>query len=165
VRRFELFDADAVTWAAFANFRPHFGGRKNRSSPAQKAGIRYEYKAQDYLEALYPVHYVRSPWLMFRLKGEPIPRFCQPDGIIVEPERSRIIIVEIKLRHCAEAYTQVTGIYAPVLRKIFPPPWGFRFVELTRWYDPAVSFPAPIQKLSDISLVPGGRFGVHIWNP
>lgn len=164
MRRFFCFEAWQVEWAAVAATIPHFGARKNRPTQAQKAGLRYERKAQDYLQSLYPDSYVASPWLVFRLRQEPCLRWCQPDGVIVDPSASTITIVEIKLRHMAEAYTQVNGIYLPVLRKIFPG-WHFRQVEVTRWYDPAANFPVPVQLLSGIDVASRSRFGVHIWNP
>lgn len=127
------------------------------------AGIRYERKAQAYLQELYPDTYVASPWLMFRMAYEPLLRWCQPDGLLFDIERGEITIVEIKLRHMKEAYTQITGIYHPVLRSIFPIPWTFRHLEVTRFYDPAVPFPARIQLVSDPMLTPKSVFGVHIY--
>jgi hypothetical protein len=163
MRRFTTFDAEAVDWAAFAANAPHFGGRKNRSSPAQKAGLRYERKAQVYLEEMYPNNYVASPWIVFRLRHEPMVRWCQPDGLVVDPQESKLTIIEIKLRHMAEAYTQMTGIYDPVIRKIFPPNWRIRHCEVVRYYDPDSLFPVPVQLVTDPLMTPAGRFAVHIW--
>lgn len=162
MRKFCIFEADQVLWAGLLREPPHFGGRKNRSTYAQRLGIRYEHKAQEHLLELFPDGYVASPWIAFRLKGEPMLRFCQPDGIIVDPWQGRVTIVEIKLRHMPEAYTQITGIYHPVLSHLFPG-WDIRHVEMTRWYDPHIHFPVPVQLISDLTLVPRGRFGVHIW--
>lgn len=162
MRNFLVFEPNQVEWAAISRNAPHFG-RKNYGSRAMRAGIKYERRAQGYLNELYPDTYVESPWLMFRLRREPMLRWCQPDGMVVDIERGILLIVEIKLRHCAEAYTQINGIYHPVLHKIFPG-FAFRQVEVTRWYDPATHFPVPVQLVSSLSLVPSGRFGVHIWN-
>lgn len=162
MRAFFTFEPEQVAWAGILAQPPHFGARKNHSSPAQKLGIRYERRAQEHLLSLYPDNYVPSPWIAFRLKGEPMLRFCQPDGFIVDIPDKRITIVEIKLRHMVEAYTQIVGIYDPVLRNIFPG-WDVRHVEMTRWYDPHTAFPVPVQLLSCIDLAPNGRFGVHIW--
>lgn len=162
MRRFTTFEPSFVDWAGFAEYAPHFGGRKNRTSQAQKAGLRYERKAQGYMLELHPDQYVASPWIVFRLKGEPLLRWCQPDGILVDIAQARLTIVEIKLRHMVEAYVQVTGIYEPVLRKLFPG-WQFRHLEVTRFYDPDTHFPVPVQLVSTPELTPHGRFGVHIW--
>jgi hypothetical protein len=164
MRRFFCFESWQVEWAALASSTPRFGAKKNHSTEAQKAGIRYERRAQEYLMELYPDTYVASPWLVFRLQREPTMRWCQPDGFIVDVERGVLTIVEIKLRHMVEAYTQVTGIYHPVLKKIFPR-FSFRHVEVTRWYDPATDFPVPVQLLSGIDLASSSRFGVHVWKP
>lgn len=161
-RRFHVFEAEQVQWAGLLSRPPHFGLKKNYPSAAQKLGIRYENKAQAYLEELYPDSYVRSPWIAFRLRGEPMLRYCQPDGLVVDLLDQRVTIIEIKLRHMQEAYTQITGIYHPVLQYLFPQ-WKFRHVEVTRYYDPVVYFPVPVQLLSNIDLAPHGRFGVHIW--
>lgn len=164
MRRFITFEPSAVEWAGFMTRPPHFGGTKNHSSPAQRAGLKYERKAQDYLGELYPDHQVPSPWLAFRLKHEPLLRFCQPDTLLVEPELSRVTIIEIKLRHCREAFTQLSGIYDPVVRRLFPR-WDIRWVELCKWYDPGIPFPVQPVLLSDISLAPRFGVGVHIWKP
>jgi len=165
VRHLNVFDFNQVSWAALAQAAPHFGGRKNRSSQAQKAGLRYERKAQEYLQELFPDHYVASPWLVFRLVREPYMRWCQPDGILIEPERSFVTIIEIKLRHMPEAYAQINGIYLPVLRRLFAGSgFHFRQLEVVRWYDPSQQFPVPVQLVSTPALTPTGRFGVHIFN-
>lgn len=91
-------------------------------------------------------------------------RYCQPDGLIVEPERSRITITEIKLRHTSDAYVQVTGIYDPVVRRLFPG-WDIRHVEVCRWYDAGIPFPVPPILVSNLDLCPKAGFGVHIWKP
>lgn len=164
MRRFFHFEPGQVEWAALAARAPYFGGRKNRMSDAQRAGIRYERRAQQYLMELFPDTYVPSPWLVFRLRQEPCLRWCQPDGFVLDIERGILIIVEIKLRHMVEAYTQVNGIYMPVLKKIFPN-YSFRQVEVTRWYDASTHFPVPVQLLSGIEMAPASRFGVHLWKP
>lgn len=164
MRNFSLFSLEQVEWAAFMRSPPRFGGRKNRQSRAQRAGVAYERKAQDWLEELYPDTYVRSPWIAFRLKGEPMMRYCQPDGVVIDIVESKLTIIEIKLRHMPEAYQQITGIYEPVLRKILPE-FRVRRVELVQWYDPHTYFPTRVQMISDISLAAHGAFCVHIWNP
>jgi hypothetical protein len=163
VRNFVTFEEGMVDWAGLAVGRPFFGGKKNRSSEAQKAGIRYERRAQEYLTELFPDQYVASPWVAFRLKGEPLIRWCQPDGLIVDIERSRVTVVEIKLRHCIEAYIQLNGIYLPVIRRIFPLPWELRQIEVTRYYDAMTAFPVKAQLVSSVDLVPKHQFGVHIF--
>jgi hypothetical protein len=127
-------------------------------------GLRYERRAQEYLLEVYPDSYVPSPWIAFRLRYEPLLRYCQPDGLLVDIEQGRVTIIEIKYRHMVEAYVQLTGIYDPVVKKLFPG-WDVRHVEMARWYDPGTAFPVPVQLLSCIDLAAKGRFGVHIWNP
>lgn len=161
-RRFSTFLPQHVDWAGFAARAPHFGGPRARGSAKQKAGRRYERRAQEYLEQLFPDDYVASPWLVFRLKQEPFVRWCQPDGIRVDPWARTITIVEIKLSHTPDAYTQINGIYMPVLQHIFHG-WDFRQVEVARWYDPNTHFPVPVQLISHVQLAPRGRFAVHLY--
>lgn len=165
MRHFITFEPQNVEWAGLMRRPPHFGGRKNRSSAAQRAGINYERRCQDeYLSQLYPDTYIPSPWVAFRLKREPLLRYCQPDGLIVDIPRLRVIITEIKLRHCREAYIQLTGIYEPVVRRLFAG-WDVRLVEVCKWYDSGIPFPVQPVMLSDLDLAPYGRLGVHIWKP
>lgn len=164
MRNFHIFHTEQVVWAAIMSGPPYFGGRKNRQTRVQKAGIAYERKAHAYLNALYPDTYVESPWIAFRLKGEPMLRYCQPDGVLIDILERKLTIIEIKLRHMPEAHTQITGIYAPVLHFLFPE-FRVRHVEFCRWYDPHTAFPVSVQLISDIALAPHNKFAVHIWNP
>lgn len=163
VRNFVTFEEGMVDWAGLAVHRPRFGGRRLPTTGAQKAGLAYERRAQGYLCELFPDQYVPSPWVAFRLKGEPLIRYCQPDGLIVDIAQSRVTVVEIKLRHCIEAYIQLNGIYLPVVRKLFPLPWELRQLEVTRYYDAMVGFPVKPQLVSNVELTPRSQFGVHIF--
>lgn len=154
---------ESIVWSGFARNAPPFTGA-SRPTGARKAGLRYEKLAQDHLEERYPYTYLRSPWLVYQTDDSARVRWCQPDGILFDWGRQIITIVEIKLHHTSDAYWQVMDIYLPVLRHAFRGfAWEYRFVEVVRWYDAAVHFPVAPALVPELSNVPRGRFGVHIW--
>jgi hypothetical protein len=138
--------------------------RKKRYTGARLVGVKYEQKAQEYLEGLYPETYVPSPWIRFFAAGEGW-RWCQPDGLIIDPWQGRIIIVEVKYQHTPDAWWQVKQLYMPVLHQIFPPQlWNYEFCEVVKWFDPAVQFPEKVILASEPSKR-SSSFKVHIWKP
>lgn len=93
-------------------------------------------------------------------------RFCQPDGLWIDPIRGRITIIEIKYAHCEDAYFQLRSLYEPVIRKAFAgAPWEFRFIEFVRWYDPSVPFPGPHKLRAKLEAAGEDEVAVHIWRP
>ena len=135
--------------------RKHYTGRRLE-------GIRYERKVHGYLETVFPGKYVQSPWLKFFPAGG-CWRWCQPDGLVIDPRRGRITIVEVKYQHTAAAWWQVKQLYLPVLSLIFPPQlWEYDFCEVVKWYDPATVFPEPVVLAHEVDMV-HPKFKVHIW--
>lgn len=132
--------------------------RKYRGRRAD--GIRYEKRVQAHLATLFPHAYLPSPWLRFRVDGQW--RWCQPDGLIFDLDRGRIICVEIKYSHTEAAWWQVRQLYLPVLRLCFPEThWKFECCEIVRWYDPATFFPEPVELASEVDKL-SSKFRVHI---
>lgn len=126
-------------------------------------GLIYEARACAYLAERFAEHFTRGPWVIFNdVHGRE--RWCQPDGIILDPPSSRVVIVETKLRHCSEAWFQLFDLYRPVVAHMFPD-WGVAGVEVCRWFDPAVLVPAkPRMRENPLDAV-DGEFNVHIWAP
>ena len=91
-------------------------------------------------------------------------RWCQPDGLLFEPEKNRVIVTEFKLRHCSEAWFQLFELYCPVVRFMFPG-WRVAGLEVCRWFDPATPVPAIVRKRENPLDVIDGDFNVHIWAP
>lgn len=137
--------------------------RKKRYSGRRLAGVQYEKKVHAYLEQLYGERYVQSPWLKFFSDGKW--RWCQPDALVIDLPRGRILIIEVKYQHTSDAWWQVRRLYEPVLRIIFPDVlWTYEFCEVVKWYDPAVDFPEKVVLAQEPGM-PHKAFKVHIYRP
>ena len=138
----------------------HNGQRRTK---AQLAGIRYEHHAQDYLTGIYGERYVPGPWISW-LDTSGRERFCQPDGLLFDFMAGRITIIEIKLKHTADAWKQIKRKYEPRVREIFPSPlWTISACEVVHWYDPHTYFPEDVYMVKSIEALATGRFGVHVF--
>lgn len=153
-----------VEWAAFAKHPPQFAVQRRRRG-VKGQGIRYEKAVQKYLAHEFSGWYVRSPWLCYAF-ADGRRHWCQPDGLIVRPDKGVLYVQETKLQHTHKAYFQLQELYYPVLRHLFPHDlWTIRLLEICRWYDPTVPFPGPHRLRPHPYKVMGGEIGVLIWNP
>lgn len=153
-----------IDWASFA-FTPPFPIAEPKRGAKRKGWI-YERRAQRYLLEALGRYYWPSPWLCYRSDGSPRRRWCQPDGICVDPEAGVITVVEIKYSHTIDAYVQIEEKYIPVLRWLFPQKlWKFAALEVVHWYDPKIQFPRQVTMIKHPATVRVGDFGVHIYNP
>jgi hypothetical protein len=128
-------------------------------------GVKYEKQAQEYLQLHLGEKYVPSPWLRYR--NDRGWNWCQPDGLILDVAQLRVVVIEIKYSHTANAWWQVEQLYKPVLRALFKEQgqWRFDACEVVRWYDPLVAFPTNICMCADVAKVPPAEFGLHIYRP
>ena len=153
----------------FLRSRPPFiRRRKPKGRKAQ--GIRYERKVLEFLEASSPLPLYPGPWIEFwdKERGKWTKRWCQPDGLLLDPWEGRAIVVEVKYQHTSDAWWQLRKLYLPVLEMMLPE-YEFFPLEICKWYDPAVSFP------EEVAMTPvpwqsqgfgsSSPFGVHIWKP
>ena len=79
------------------------------------------------------------------------------DGLIVNGQEMRVTVLEIKLRHVAEAWVQLERLYLPVLRAFFQPPWELFPCEVVRYFEPRAHFPvavAPVTSLAEAQAAP-----------
>lgn len=137
--------------------------RHRRYTGRRLQGIRYERAVQEYLGFRYGDSYVASPWIKFFADGKW--RWCQPDGLLVDPLGGRIVIVEVKYQHTADAWWQVRHLYQPVLEFMLPPGlWTYEVCEVVKWYDPAVVFPERVVLANEVDMR-HKDFKVHIWKP
>ncbi len=152
--------AREVQWASFWR-APGFsvGGR---STGRKAAGKRYERLASEMLLEIYPEHYVPHPWLRFQDAGGY--RWCQPDGLLIDVAAGRIVIVEMKLSHTADAWWQLKKLYLPVLRVLLPPRYRIGMLEVCKWHDPTIRWPERAEHLQKVNLDWPGELGIHIWN-
>ena len=155
-----------VKWAAFAEHLPPFALTEAKYG-AKRSGVLYERKVHKYLRRCYGANYISNPWLVFgdsRWNN----RWCQPDGLLFNPERGLITIVECKYQHTARAWWQLFHLYQPVLSKLFETEeglWKFATVEVVKWYDPSVQCPDAVTMTENVHFARPNNFCVHIYRP
>lgn len=91
-------------------------------------------------------------------------QWCQPDGIFVDFDAGKIVIVEVKYQHTLDAWYQLYR-YLTVVRHVFGTIWDYSLCEVVKWYDCALAYPEPIQLLSDLAAAKPNAFHVHILKP
>ena len=140
--------------------------RKMRKTNVQLAGLSYERRAQKYLQAAFPHHYIAGPWFSF-CRGDSLQRdWCQPDGLLIDIVAGLITLIEIKLRHTSDAWWQTRHLYLPVISAFFGTEmWKFNILEIVRWYDPDTQFPERYHLVPQVGILQPDKFGVHIWKP
>jgi hypothetical protein len=174
LNRITCVPAGKVIEAKFATHAPKFA-RPTKQTGNRRVGVLYEKKAQGYLlrklekirgEGNPHISIKASPWIVFRSEGDAQShvRYCQPDCLIFDDWERRLIIVEIKLQHCTEAYNQVRKLYEPVINNMYPN-YGIAAVELVQWHDPHITFPETYYFEPDLFQAQINRFAIHIWNP
>jgi len=118
---------------------PHILRRSKRpQSPSRKRGLSFERRVHSLLDSLYPLNHLPSPWLRYTHRGKTY--WCSPDSLLIFPEKRRIVLIEIKLRHCDMAWLQLRDLYYPLLQSLFAP-YHFQLVEVVRWHDADPRFP------------------------
>lgn len=133
-------------------------------TPAQRRGLRYEDEVLASLAAAAEaahIPFVPHPWLRFQGR-----KLC-PDAILLWPPALSLLLVEIKYRHCAEAYHQLRGLYGPALGAALPS-WRVVPLIICRWHSAHEPLPeryrleaSPISLLRDPSRAKGA-VSVHI---
>jgi hypothetical protein len=150
-----------VSYAALAKQEPAFVTAATKRVRGRRAeGLRYERKAKSALLDRFPAHFIPGPWLCFRCDSGQL-RWCQPDGILLDIANGRCIVIEIKYHHTGDAWWQLWRLYIPVLQVLLP---GFTFsaVEIVKWFDPSVYFPATIMAADPSREIPAPYTGIHI---
>lgn len=131
---------------------------------AQKAGLRYEAKAQLWLSEQLGRAYQAAPYLHFEDNSGP--RTLIPDGLFFDTGGTALVF-EIKSQHMPEAWWQLRHLYEPVVREL-----GFirrvSCVEVTKSFDPSMGFPEEVllrRDLSKLLELPPEPFKVLLWRP
>lgn len=164
-------EVGSIEWARLSREGP-LAVRAARASEAataaQAAGMRYEQRAHGYLlETFKPIPGVSTPlyapamWIRFCTDGRL--GWCQPDGLLIDLDRSLITIIEIKLRHTPNAWWALRRLYEPLIRFLFGTSWRYAVCEVCRWYSPG-PWPEPIRMCPQPSNLGVNEFGVHIWH-
>lgn len=155
-----------ILWARFSDETPTFAKNRKRVRGRRAQGVRYEKKAHTRFSEQYGDRYIQSPWISYLASGDGSVRWAQPDALLIDLDAGLITICEMKYQHCTEAYWQLLGKYLPLLQHIFPRDlWRFATVEVVKWYDCSVQFPAAVTLRDAVHRVKPGEFGVHIWKP
>lgn len=150
--------AGQVTSARFSDSPPTFLRHPPRKG-RKRQGLIYQARAGAWLNDRFSPHFRYGPWLIFNKD-----RWCQPDGLLLYPEAHRIVVTEIKLSHCSEAWFQLFELYIPVVQMLFPG-WEVVGCEVCKWYDPAISVPQRPTLRHNPGDAVSGAFNVHIYSP
>jgi len=125
-------------------------------------GVRYEELVHREFLQRYP-GYLASMWIRFEdREGE---KYCQPDGLLVNPWQGILTIIEVKYQHTNAAYYQMFDLYLPVLQVIFGGCYQLACCEVVKWYDAAIYTDVPAALCRHPDLASPGLFNVHIWRP
>lgn len=141
---------------------PSFAAREPSAKGRRGLGIRYEQLVHREFVTRYP-GYLPSLW--FRFWDRAGEKWCQPDGLLVNPWQRILTIVEIKYSHTNDACVQLFRLYRPVVTAVFGGHYVISCCEVVKWLDPAVLTDRPWQLCKHPDLAPEGRFNVHIWRP
>lgn len=136
--------------------------RNHKRVGRRAEGERYERRVHQEFYTRYP-GYLASPW--FRFVDQEGEKWCQPDGLLINPWRGHVVIVEAKYQHTELAYKQLFGVYLPVVSVLFGGLYKIACVEVVKWFDPAVLCSQSPQLCKEPDQAPIGRFNVHIWKP
>ena len=141
--------------------------KKRRRRGRKGVGLRYEAKVQRYFVERFGYEYVPGPWFKYTVLDRPkVVNYAQPDGLLIQPRRGTVTIVEIKYNHCPESYFQLVDKYLPLVEKLFDKSlWVFPLVTVVKWYDRDTSYPASIRLRDCIGKCSVGEIGVHICRP
>ena len=131
-----------LSWASI-----DFGTKVNLPKPksaAAKMGLRFEGKVLKSLQQRYPLTFQTGVPISFQRKhGEYYqrPETAIPDGLLIRESSKTLLVVEIKLRHSVDAWSQLNRFYLPLLRKVHGDSLVLRTIEICRFYDPGVRLP------------------------
>lgn len=164
MRRFRNLKRHDILWAKGIE-TPNFARKRACTRGSKGRGNSYERKLHKRLRGEFGESYVQGPWIKYEERSHGI-CFAQPDALIIDPLAGRVSILEAKYSHCADAYFQTTGKYLPLIEKLYDANlWQFALIEVVKWFDPAVAFPAEIHMLKNLRDARADRFNVHIWKP
>lgn len=135
---------------------------KSRSSPAQKAGLRYEKRALVHLALELDERLTSHPAFKFN-QGKRLDEFAIPDAIYFGEEV--LTIFEIKIRHTADAWYQLKRLYLPVVQRAYPEKI-INLCEVYRSFDSSVVLPNAVQvdDLKAFCSKPHSGFGMYFWS-
>lgn len=154
--------AGNVTSAQLANSAPSFIS-KRKPVGARAVGLRYEGKVHAALTERHGAQYLASPWFVFRSDNGP--RWCQPDGLLLDVCAGTILVIEVKHSITDRAWWWLQELYIPVVRKAFGANWNVYSCTIVKWFDSKVVLPAKPVLCKTILQARPGQNAITIWNP
>lgn len=110
------------------------------------------------------LEYRQSPWMEFVDRSGR--RWCQLDGLLINSLAPAACIYEVKYKHTADAWWQLTQLYLPVVRVALPAIRLISLCEIVHWHDPQVDFPQRYDLTDSPLRIPHAhRIAVCIFNP
>lgn len=143
---------------------PAFVRAKRTKGPKRK-GLIYQGQASEHLLQNFPSGATFGQWFKYRLQGVNRDFYCQIDCFIIDYSKPKITIVEIKLKHCIDAYYQLFELYLPILQHYYGKEFEYACVEFVSSFDKAIPMPQSPKLLKRIEEAHPKDFSVHIWTP
>ena len=144
-------ETSALSWASI-----DFGAKVNMPKPrgaAAKMGLRFEGKVLASLSKKYLHTFQTGVPISFQRKHGAFysrPETAIPDGMLISIPLKTLLVVEIKLRHSVDAWSQLNRFYLPLLRGVFGDSLVLRTLEICRFYDPGVKLPVKREVIIDL---------------
>jgi hypothetical protein len=127
----------------------------------RRTGLKYEAQVHEEFERRYPTYYTPAPWIRY-WQGR-TEKWCQPDGLLIDPQKGKIIVVEVKLQHTQNAIRQLFDLYIPLLEEMFEPLYSLAGLEVVRWYDGTLPMSMRPILCADPMRARADSFNVHIY--
>lgn len=149
--RSELKWASPAPLLYLPKFRPRRG--------SAKAGLAYEAKVLQQLTLAHASRFISHlPFSFSEGQGK---KAAIPDGLFFSPDFQACCVVEIKLRHTADAYHQLNDFYVPIIHSAFGRSLRVFGLEICKFYDPLVRLPRPPAHLASLDEGFEIREGFH----
>lgn len=117
----------------FSSTPPPFLKPDSRPTGRRRTGLKYEAQVHEEFERRYPTAYTPCPWIRYWIRGRE--RWCQPDGLLIDPRAGKIVVVEVKLQHTQDAIRQLFDLYIPLIEEMFESLYRVAGLEVVRWFD------------------------------
>lgn len=140
---------------------PPFALGKRRAKGAKAAGLRYEKRVRQELEAQFGPAASFRYWLEFYQKGTYKRGLCELDALI-QLRDGVLCIIEAKIKHTSDAWWQLRKLYQPLIQTLYPE-HRVLVCEVCKFLDPAVPFPEPIVMVTSPDELDCDGFGVCMW--
>ena len=164
-----LRQPNSIYEARISSYVLPLSGKSKNSSV--RLGVKYEKEVHEHFKEIFGSTYKSGIVCEYLETKYGRRRFCEMDGLLLDKESQRGVIVEVKLSHTSDAYFQTEKLYLPVARKIWPKV-KFRSLEVCRSFDSAAPFPARTKVLFDLrnvfsflSFDQSDDFGVYVYDP